>query len=408
MKGPEKHSDWDKMSPNPRQNENDDMSVAGSFSSTMRIEIPPDLAGELPTTKPDTSKIRIRPPTQKVTRIRPPEGPGSKYGQLLQSIYDAALITDLDGRIVDSNARAAEFFLYNSNEFRTLTVLDMISGTDKSLLETLCQNLQNEKFALLQAYCVRKDRSFFPAEIAVNILKFEEMRLCFFIRDVTLRRQAEEMLRTEHNAIQNSASGIAIADADAKLEYVNPSFVRLWGLENSEQVLGIDVRNLLSDSPEADQLVQAVLTDHGSWNGDLNARREDGTEFQAQVAAACNRDSDGEVVGMVLSFTDVSDRKRAEEALRQAERHRVMLASVGAACHHLGQPATVILTNLELIKRMTHDVGRDDLAEILRMTNEAAEHMAEVLHKLNSVDEYRTVQYLDTKSPTPENVILDI
>lgn len=410
MKGPEKQGDREEMSPNPRQNESEDVSVAGSFSSTMRIEIPPDLANETPqrTAKPDTSKIRIRPPTQRVARVRSPEGPGSKYSQLLQSIYDAALITDLDGRIVDSNARAAEFFLYNGNEFRNLTVLDMISGTDKSLLETLCQNLQNEKFALLQAYCVRKDRSFFPAEIAVNMLKFEEMRLCFFIRDVTLRRQAEEMLRTEHNAIQNSASGIAIADADAKLEYVNPSFVRLWGLENSEQVLGIDVRNLLSDSPEADQLVQAVLTEHGSWNGDVTARRENGSEFQAQVAAACNRDSDGEVVGMVLSFTDVSDRKRAEEALRQAERHRVMLASVGAACHHLGQPATVILTNLELIKRMTHDVGRDDLTEILRMTNEAAEHMAEVLHKLNSVDEYRTVQYLDTKSPTPENVILDI
>jgi PAS domain S-box-containing protein len=411
MKSPEKPNPGEEMNPDIAQNGKRGGSSNGSFSSTMRIEIPPDLTDDRAqkAAKGDTTRFRVRPPTQKLARARAPDAPGSKYSQLLQSIYDAALITDLDGRIVDSNARASEFFLYDRKEFPSLTVLDMISGTDPSLLATLCRNVQNEKFALLQAYCVRKDKSFFPAEIAVNILKFEEMRLCFFVRDVTLRRRAEEMLRTEHNALQNSASGIAIADANAKLAYVNPSFIKLWRLKNAEQVIGGDVRALLSDSPEADRLVRAVLTEHGSWNGDVTARREDGTRFLAQVAAACNRDSDGQVVGMVLSFVDVSDRKRAEEALRQAERHRVMLASVGAACHHLGQPATVILTNIALIRRMTRDVNRDDLKELLQTTNEAAEHMAEVLHKLNSVDEYRTVQYLDTESPTsPDNVILDI
>jgi PAS domain S-box-containing protein len=391
--------------------EEDGVGVAENFSSTMRIEIPPDLEDNAQErlAKPDTSRIRFRPPTQRVARIHPPDTPASKYSQLLQSIYDAALITDLDGHIVDSNVRAAEFLGYTSDEFQNLPILDMISGASTSLLETLRQNTQDEKFALLQAYCLRKDRSLFPAEIAVNMLKFEETRLCFFIRDVTLRRQAEALLRTEHNAIQNSASGIAIVDADAKLEYVNLSFVKLWGLETEDQVVGLDIRSLLSDSPNMNEMVRAALVEHGSWNGELTGRREDGSIFSAQVSAACNRDSDGEVVGMVMSFVDISDRKRTEEALRQAEQHRVMLASVGAACHHLGQPATVILTNLELIKRMTRDTNRKDLQDILRSTNQAAEQMAAVLHKLNAVDEYRTVQYLDTRSATsPDNVILDI
>ena len=112
---------------------------------------------------------------------------------------------------------------------------------------------------------------------------------------------------------------------------------------------------------------------------------------------------------MVVSFVDISDRKRAEEALRQSERQRVMLASVGAACHHLGQPATVIMTNLELIKRMTAELNNDSLKKILSMTNEATDSLAEVLHKLNSVNEFKTVQYLDKENAqSPENVILDI
>ena len=381
------------------------------FSSTMRIDIPPDLLADQQQ-KParlETAKIRVRPNLSKTGRISGPSSPDSRYDQLLQSIYDAALITDLSGRIVDSNIRSVEFLQYSRLELQQFTILEIISGADTGLLNTLCQNLQKEKFGLLQAYCLRKDRSYFPAEIAVNLLKFEEPKLCFFIRDVTLRRQAEEMLRTEHKAIQNAGNGIAIADEEAKLEYVNPAILKMWNFDDQNELLGRDVRTLLADSPAAEEMVQSVLTDHSSWLGELGAKQKNGKVFDVQVSAACNRDTDGEVAGMVISFVDISDRKRVEEALRQTERQRVMLASVGAACHHLGQPATVIMTNLELIKRMTGGLNNDSLKDILRMTNEAAESLAEVLHKLNSVNEFKTVQYLDTdNSQSPENVILDI
>lgn len=379
------------------------------FSSTMRIDIPPDLlkdTGEA--AKLDTSKIRVRPATQRMSRAGAEAGQ-SKYEQLLQSIYDASVITDLQGHIVDSNIRATEFLLYQKPEFNKLTILDIISGSDISLLNTLCQNLQNEKFALLQAYCLRKDRTYFPAEIAVNLLRFEDKRLCFFIRDVSVRRQAEEMLRTEHNAIQNAGNGIAIVDDEAKIEYVNPAVARMWGFESADALLGTYLRDLIADQQGAETMINAVLGDHESWSGELIAKKKDGESLTVQVAAACNRDSDGEVVGMVLSFVDITDRKKLEEAERQAERQRVMLASVGAACHHLGQPATVIMANIELIKRMTKDVNKEELKDLLRMTSEAADTLADVLHKLNAVNEYRTVQYLDGESPeSPENVILDI
>jgi PAS domain S-box-containing protein len=381
------------------------------FSSTMRIDIPPDLLADQIQKAPrlETAKIRVRPSLSKTGRISAVASPDSRYDQLLQSIYDAALITDLNGKIVDSNIRSVEFLQYSRLELQQLTVLEIISGADAGLINTLCQNLQKEKFGLLQAYCLRKDRSYFPAEIAVNLLKFEDPKLCFFVRDVTLRRQAEEMLRTEHNAIQNAGNGIAIANEEAKLEYVNPAILKMWNYDDQNDLLGHDLRALLADAPAAEEMVQSVLTDHSSWLGELVAKRKDGSVFEIQVSAACNRDTDGEVAGMVVSFVDISDRKRVEEALRQTERQRVMLASVGAACHHLGQPATVIMTNLELIKRMTVGLNNEGLKDILRMTNEAADSLADVLHKLNSVNEFKTVQYLDTdNSQSPENVILDI
>lgn len=390
------------------------MAEENEFSSTMRIDIPPDLLAEAKpkSGKADSTKIRIRPPaTQRISRsaVAAATASDTRFEHLLQGMYDAAIMTDLSGGIIDGNLRAADFLRYKRSEFQGLNILDIISGSDASLIDTLCQNVQNEKFTLIQAYCVRKDRTFFPAEIAVSLLRFDDPRLCFFVRDVTLRREAEEMLRTEHNAIQNAGNGIAIISVEAKLEYVNPALLKMWGFDRAEDILGKDVRAVLGETEESDKLVHSVLDDHESWSGELTSKKVSGEEIVVQVSAACNRDSDGEVVGMVASFVDISDRKRAEEALRQAERHRVMLASVGAACHHLGQPATVIMTNLELIKRMTSELKKEELNDLLKLTNEAAENMADVLHKLNSVEEYKTVQYLDARdAKSPENIILDI
>lgn len=381
------------------------------FSSTMRIDIPPDLIQK---NDPKTVRLETRrlSSTRKVV-IKIPRAENasleSKYQQLLQSIYDAALVTDLRGHVVDSNPRATEFLLFSAEEFGRMTILDILSGADESLFDMLRDNLQNERYALLQAYCVRKDETFFPAEIAVNLLKFEETRLCFFIRDVTVRKEAEEKLKTEHNAIQNSGNGIAIADSEGRLQYVNPALLQLWGFASSQELYGSDARTLWVDSSASRELIQTVLADHLNWSGELVACRKDGSRFDVQISAACNRDTDGEPVGMVLSFVDISDRKRADEALHQSERQKAMLASLGAACHHLGQPSTVILANLGLMQRLSEGLS-EDMKNLINSSAESAELLAKVLYKLNTINCYETTQYLDSSGGTgiAGNTILKI
>jgi signal transduction histidine kinase len=116
-----------------------------------------------------------------------------------------------------------------------------------------------------------------------------------------------------------------------------------------------------------------------------------------QVSAAGNRNADHDLVGMVLSFLDISDRRRAEEAETHAERQRVMVESIGTACHHLGQPATVILTSLELLLRQPAHGGPLSTAELLNSSMEAAESLRTMLHRLNDISEYRTDTYIEGK-----------
>ncbi|MDD4734556.1 MAG: response regulator [Kiritimatiellae bacterium] len=104
------------------------------------------------------------------------------------------------------------------------------------------------------------------------------------------------------------------------------------------------------------------------------------------------------------------DRRQMRQALDQqgrvlieAERQRVMLESLGAACHHMGQPATIMMAYLELLKEGETDPER---RQMINQCIDSANRMAEILHKLQTVTEYRTVPYV--KGGAGEVSILDI
>jgi len=117
------------------------------------------------------------------------------YQKLLQSIYDAVLVTDAAGRILDHNSRATEFFFGGKGDLLGKNVVDLLSGATDTLLNEIQQNFKEHKFTLIDASCVRYDGSTFPAEVAVNRIDVDmEGELCFFVRDVSIRKRAQEAL----------------------------------------------------------------------------------------------------------------------------------------------------------------------------------------------------------------------
>ena len=377
----------------------------------MRIDLIPDVPEE--PVKGKKKRVVIAPPTSRFRRVKGQKDEAAEntdYQKLLQSLYDAAIIADLDGRIAEVNARAVEHLRYDAETLRSMNITQIVSGADENLLATLCENLQKERFTVIEAYCTRSDGTFFPSEIAVNRLDVEGAHLCFFLRDITVRRQEQEMLMTEHNAIQNASNGIAMTGMDSTLEYVNPFVLRMWGYSDSKDILGYDIRGLFKDQDKAAEMLDMLVhSENDSWESEMVAVRENGDIFDVQVSAACNHNTEGEQIGMVFSFVDISDRKRMETAERESERNRVMLESLGAACHHLGQPATVLLANLGIIRKRLD--GADEMVEeLINSSITAAESLGEILHKLNTFNEYKTTQYLERHDgpDSPENRILDI
>ncbi len=98
---------------------------------------------------------------------------------------------------------------------------------------------------------------------------------------------------------------------------------------------------------------------------------------------------------------------QAKEIL-EAERHRVMIQSIGAACHHIGQPMTVLQVHLQLMKReATSETVSTEIDDCMT----AVDVITEVLDKLRHVSNYRTVPYQTFRSSDThgdDDEILDI
>ncbi len=77
--------------------------------------------------------------------------------------------------------------------------------------------------------------------------------------------------------------------------------------------------------------------------------------------------------------------------LMEAERQRVMFESIGAACHHLGQPVTVLSTYLQLMQRQENAPA---LLEMVNNSLASVQAISDVLDRLRNVNAYRTEPYL--------------
>ncbi len=106
-------------------------------------------------------------------------------------------------------------------------------------------------------------------------------------------------------------------------------------------------------------------------------------------------------------FVLIQEHKHAAEEARKAECNRVMLESLGAACHHLGQPATVLQTNLWLLQKQMA-AATPEIRQLFDQCLAASSKLAELLRRLNAINEYRTTPYLPNREHDTNNRILDI
>ena len=96
--------------------------------------------------------------------------------------------------------------------------------------------------------------------------------------------------------------------------------------------------------------------------------------------------------------------EQQQEILIEAERHRTMVQTIGAACHHIGQPAAVLQLRMDLLQNLaSNEQEREEIEGCIKSVTQ----ITDVLQQLQRVNEFRTVPYIHTEN-IPDDGILAI
>ncbi|MCG2777425.1 MAG: PAS domain S-box protein [Desulfobacterales bacterium] len=194
------------------------------------------------------------------------------------------------------------------------------------------------------------------------------------LSDITERKRAEEHITRLSTAVEQSIDGIAIGDLKRKLTYVNDAFAQMHGYSR-EEMIGMKIENL-HDEAQMDELKSALqqLETKGSWIGEIGHGRKDGTSFPTYMTTALMKDDEGKPAGIMGIVRDITDHKKLEAQLQQAQKMEAIGTLAGGVAHDFNNLLTSILGNAELALM---DLGKDNplyesLKEIIKAGNSAA------------------------------------
>ena len=154
-------------------------------------------------------------------------------------------------------------------------------------------------------------------------------------------------LRIKNHAITTALDGIMLADLEGKVTYVNPSFLSLWGFDSAAEAIGVPISDFWVG--EEAQRILETLTRTGGWRGELAVRRRDHRSLSVELSASLIKDEEGRSTGIMASFMDVTERKRLQTQVLQAQKMDALGLLAGGIAHDFNNLLTAISANLQLL-----------------------------------------------------------
>ena len=128
-------------------------------------------------------------------------------------------------------------------------------------------------------------------------------------------RGIDEQLLIKDRAIASSIQGIGIGDLEGNIIYINDAALRMWGAEDPSEVLG---RSPLEFAKSQEEAINGMVEffEKGSWEGEIEGKRKDGSPLFLYISANMVFNDEGEPICTMDSFIDITERKKMEEDLR--------------------------------------------------------------------------------------------
>ena len=233
---------------------------------------------------------------------------------------------------------------------------------------------------------IRKDDSRFPAIVSVTALRDEQGEIIGYLligTDNTARKQveAERMLLDQRvrdqqfytrSLIESNIDALITTDPRGIITDVNKQMEALTGCTRDE-LIGAPFKDYFTDPERAEAGIKLVLGESKVTDYELTARARDGKETVVSYNATTFHDRDRKLQGVFAAARDVTERKRYEQSLEQANRAKsVFLANMS---HELRTPLNAILGYSEMLHEQAVERQLDEFGADLERISAAGKHL---------------------------------
>jgi PAS domain S-box-containing protein len=196
------------------------------------------------------------------------------------------------------------------------------------------------------------------------------------------RQKAEDMLRQLSSAVEQSADLVVITDRAGAMEYVNPAFEAITGYSRSE-ALGQTLRILQSDqhTPQVYEEMWQTIRAGNPFRGIVLNRKKNGATFEVETHITPLRDAEGNITHFICNDRDITERRRLEVQLQQAQKMDAIGKLAGGVAHDFNNLLMVISAYAELMLdslSVEHPLRRN-VHEIMTASRRAADLTRQLL-----------------------------
>ncbi len=262
-----------------------------------------------------------------------------KYHAIAERAPFAVLIYR-DGKVLFVNDAARETFKFGADEDLVgRSVLDFVYPDDREAAAKVMEERKHGGGPFpheLRVY--RQDGEVRTVEASARPFEYGgEQAFIATVNDVTERKRAEEAVRDSEERyrllVETSPDAIVQTDLEGNIVALNRQAGLLYGVEDVADLIGVSAFELIK--PEQHERARATLqevSERGSGTGvEFELLTKEGKYYPGEVNVTVVADGAGAPAGFIAVIRDVTERKRAEEALRDSEeRYRTLQANIPA------------------------------------------------------------------------------